>query len=81
MIRVPAWQDSLYKASIGVATLLDEIDNTVGFDEDDELYRHAADLQLHITRQRMTYSHTMPTTTRAYITTCLTQSLSIATST
>ena len=50
MIRVPAWQDSLYRASIGVATLLDEIDDTVGFDEDDELYRHAADLQLHITR-------------------------------
>ena len=36
MIRTPAWQDSLYRASIGVATLLDEIDNTVGFDEDDE---------------------------------------------
>ena len=51
MIRVPAWQDSLFQASIGVATLLDEIDNHLGFDEDDELYRHAADLQLHITRQ------------------------------
>ena len=54
--RIPAWQDSLYRASIGVATLLDEIDNTVGFDEDDELYRHAADLQLHITRlERILY--------------------------
>ena len=56
MIRVPAWQDSLYRASIGVATLLDEIDDTVGFDEDDELYRHAADLQLHITRP-VSYTH------------------------
>ena len=56
MIRIPAWQDSLYQASIGVATLLDEIDDTVGFDEDDELYRHAADLQLHITRlERILY--------------------------
>ena len=56
MIRTPAWQDSLYRASIGVATLLDEIDNTVGFDEADELYRHAEDLQLHITRlERILY--------------------------
>tara|TARA_B000000609_G_scaffold124634_1_gene98551 strand:- start:643 stop:837 length:195 start_codon:yes stop_codon:yes gene_type:complete len=51
MIRIPAWQDSLYQASIGVATLLDEIlDHSEGFDEDDELYRHAEALQLHITR-------------------------------
>ena len=54
--RVPAWQDSLYRASIGVATLLDEIENHLGFDEDDEVYRHAADLQLHITRlERILY--------------------------
>ena len=56
MIRTPEWQAPLYRASIGVATLLDEIDNTVGFDEDDELYRHAEDLQLHITRlERILY--------------------------
>jgi len=47
MIQVPAWQDSLYRASIGVATLLDEIENELG---DDEVFRHAEDLQLHITR-------------------------------
>ena len=69
MIRTPEWQAPLYRASIGVATLLDEITDHLEFDEDDEVYRHAEDLQLHITRQRMTYSHTMPTTTRAYITT------------
>jgi len=50
MIRTPAWQEPLYKASIGVATLLDEIDDHLGFDEDDEVYRHAAALQLQITR-------------------------------
>ena len=50
MIRTPAWQEPLYRASLGVATLLDEIDNHLGFDEDDELYRHAAALQLQITR-------------------------------
>ena len=57
MIRIPAWQDSLYRASIGVATLLDEItDHSAGYDEDDELYRHAEDLQLHITRlERILY--------------------------
>ena len=56
MIQVPAWQDSLYRASIGVATLLDEITDHLEFDEDDELYRHAADLQLHITRlERILY--------------------------
>ena len=49
MIRIPAWQDSLYQASIGVATLLDEIDNELG-DEGEELYKHASGLQLHITR-------------------------------
>ena len=50
MIRTPAWQEPLYQASIGVATLLDEIDDHLGFDEDDEVYRHAAALQLQITR-------------------------------
>ena len=56
MIRVPAWQDSLYRASIGVATLLDEIDNELGDDEGKELYKHAEDLQLHITRlERILY--------------------------
>ena len=56
MIQVPAWQDSLYRASIGVATLLDEIDNELGDDEGKELYKHAEDLQLHITRlERILY--------------------------
>ena len=50
MIRIPAWQDSLYRASIGVATLLDEIDNELGDDEGKNLYDHASVLQLHITR-------------------------------
>ena len=50
MIQVPAWQDSLYRASIGVATLLDEIDNELGEDEHDTLYKHAELLQLQITR-------------------------------
>ena len=51
MMQVPAWQGSLYKASIGVATLLDEIiSHSAGYDEDDELYRHAELLQLEITR-------------------------------
>ena len=50
MIRVPAWQPVLYEASIGVATLLDEIDNELGDDEGSDLYRHAELLQLEITR-------------------------------
>ena len=50
MIRVPAWQKPLYDASVGVATLLDEIDNELGEDEHDTLYKHAELLQLHITR-------------------------------
>ena len=55
MIRVPAWQDSLYRASIGVATLLDEIDNECG-DDGNDLYKHAELLQLHITRlERILY--------------------------
>ena len=49
MIRIPAWQDSLYQASIGVATLLDEIDNELG-DEGEELYKHTQILQRYITR-------------------------------
>ena len=49
-MRVPAWQDPLYKASIGVATLLDEIDNELGDDEGKELYNHASVLQIQITR-------------------------------
>ena len=54
--RIPAWQDSLYRASIGVATLLDEIDNELGDDEGKDLYKHAELLQLHITRlERILY--------------------------
>ena len=55
MIRIPPWQNSLYDASIGIATLLDEIDNECG-DEGKELYEHASALQLHITRlERILY--------------------------
>ena len=50
MIRIPAWQAALYRASTGVATLLDEIDNELGDDEGSDLYRHAELLQLEITR-------------------------------
>ena len=50
MIRTPAWQEPLYRASIGVATLLDEIDNELGDDEGSELYKHASVLQIQITR-------------------------------
>ena len=49
-MRVPAWQDPLYKASIGVATLLDEIDDELGDDEGSNLWKHASVLQLEITR-------------------------------
>ena len=51
MTRIPAWQNSLYDASIGVATLLDEIDDC-NIDEAvyKKLYQHAELLQLHITR-------------------------------
>ena len=51
MIRIPAWQNSLYDASIGVATLLDEIDDC-NIDEEayNKIYTHAELLQLHITR-------------------------------
>jgi hypothetical protein len=55
MIRVPAWQPVLYEASIGIATLLDEIDEECG-DEGEELYEHASALQLQITRlERILY--------------------------
>ena len=50
MIRTPEWQAPLYRASIGVATLLDEIDNELGEDEHDTLYTHASVLQIEITR-------------------------------
>ena len=50
MIRVPAWQPVLYEASIGVATLLDEIDDELGDDEGSNLWKHASVLQLEITR-------------------------------
>ena len=50
MIRTPEWQAPLYRASIGVATLLDEIDNELGEDEHDTLYKHAEILQIQITR-------------------------------
>ena len=50
MIRTPDWQAPLYRASIGAATLLDEIDNELGDDEGSDLYRHAELLQLEITR-------------------------------
>ena len=50
MIRTPEWQAPLYRASIGAATLLDEIDNELGDDEGADLYRHAELLKLEITR-------------------------------
>ena len=50
MIRTPSWQAPLYHASICVASLLDEIDNELGEDEHDTLYKHTEALQLHITR-------------------------------
>ena len=50
MIRTPAWQEPLYRASIGVATLLDEIDNELGEDEHDTIYKHAEMVQRYITR-------------------------------
>ena len=49
-MRVPAWQDPLYKASIGVATLLDDSDDELGDDEGSNLWKHASVLQLEITR-------------------------------
>ena len=58
MIRVPEWQEPLFNASIGIATLLDESDNEIGDshynelgeDEHDTLYKHASALQVEITR-------------------------------
>ena len=54
--RIPAWQPVLYEASIGVATLLDEIDDELGDDEGSNLWKHASVLQLEITRlERILY--------------------------
>ena len=51
MIRIPPWQNSLYDASIGIATLLDEIDDcNLDEEEHNKIYQHAELLQLHITR-------------------------------
>ena len=50
MIRTPAWQEPLYQASIGVATLLDEIDNELGDDEGKDLWNLASALQIQIIR-------------------------------
>tara|TARA_B100000941_G_scaffold7806_1_gene5012 strand:+ start:959 stop:1150 length:192 start_codon:yes stop_codon:yes gene_type:complete len=56
MIRVPAWQPTLYRASMGIATLLDEIDDELGDDEGSDLYKSAELLQLEITRlERILY--------------------------
>ena len=49
-MRTPAWQEPLYQASTGVATLLDEIDNELGDDEGADLYKLASVLQIQITR-------------------------------
>ena len=52
MIPLPHWQEPLYKASIGVATLLDEIDNELGDCDEAHsvLWTHTELLQRHITR-------------------------------
>ena len=58
MIRTPEWQEPLFNASIGIATLLDEIDNEIGDshynelgeEEGEELYKHAELVQRYITR-------------------------------
>ena len=50
MIRTPEWQEPLFNASIGIATLLDEIDNELGEDEHDTIYKHAEMVQRYITR-------------------------------
>jgi len=52
MIPLPHWQEPLYKASIGVATLLDEIDNELGDCDEAHsvLWKHTELLQRHITR-------------------------------
>ena len=59
MRGVPEWQKPLYEASIGVATLLDEIDNVQCYIDEEvytDLYRHAEILQLSITRlERILY--------------------------
>ena len=52
MIPLPHWQEPLYKASIGVATLLDEIDNELGDCDESHsvLWKHTELLQRYITR-------------------------------
>jgi len=49
-MRLPAWQEPLYNASMRAAALLDEIDNELGDDEGADLYRKASLLQVQITR-------------------------------
>ena len=50
-MKVPAWQEPLYKASIGVADLLDEIDDQLGDCEtNDTLYKQTSVLQHYITK-------------------------------
>ena len=49
-MRLPAWQEPLYNASMRAAALLDEIDNELGDDEGADLYRKASLLQIQITR-------------------------------
>ena len=52
MIPLPHWQEPLYKASIGVATLLDEIDAELGDCDESHsvLWKHTELLQRHITK-------------------------------
>ena len=50
-MKVPEWQEPLYKASIGVASLLDEIDYQLGDGEtNDALYKQTSVLQNHISK-------------------------------
>ena len=50
-MKVPEWQEPLYKASIGVASLLDEIDYQLGDGEtNDTLYKQTSVLQNHISK-------------------------------
>ena len=52
MIPLPHWQKPLYDASIGVATLLDEIDSELGDCDESHsvLWKHTELLQRHITK-------------------------------
>tara|TARA_R100000278_G_scaffold15547_1_gene16029 strand:- start:215 stop:406 length:192 start_codon:yes stop_codon:yes gene_type:complete len=50
-MKVPAWQEPLYQASIRVASLLDEIDYQLGDGEtNDTLYKQVSVLQHYITK-------------------------------